>query len=97
MSFMEKIRTRDQVLAKEEHKKLVFPNSTLALYGDQDGFSNLKKQRSWMELMGPEADLPLELGFKSKEISGAGHFWRERGVMGQMKEHLLEWLRAIQK
>jgi hypothetical protein len=51
---------------------------SLAVYGDQDIFASAKKTRDWSD------HLKAEQGsrFSSAEISGAGHFWVEKGVEG---------------
>jgi hypothetical protein len=60
---------------------------SLAIYGDQDIFASAKKIRDWSD------QLKAEHGprFSSIEISGAGHFWVEKGVEKQLRAALTEW------
>lgn len=60
---------------------------SLAIFGDQDLFASAKKIRDW------SAYLKAEHGsrFSSVEVSGAGHFWVEKGVEKQLRATLSEW------
>ena len=61
---------------------------TLAIYGNQDGFTSAKKLRKWSEeLSGASQGM-----FQAREIDGAGHFWREDGVEMEARQSLREWL-----
>lgn len=62
---------------------------TLALYGDRDEFTSVRKLQSWSAELGrvPQSR------FQSGEIEGAGHFWREPGVELEARRVLREWLR----
>ncbi|KAJ5128797.1 hypothetical protein N7476_007414 [Penicillium atrosanguineum] len=62
---------------------------TLALYGDRDEFTSVRKLRSWSAELGR---MP-QSRFQSGEIQGAGHFWREQGVESEARRVLREWLR----
>ncbi|RDW81387.1 uncharacterized protein DSM5745_04944 [Aspergillus mulundensis] len=64
-------------------------HETLAIYGDEDTFTSVSKLRKWSgELSGVS-----QSQFQSKEIEGAGHFWREDGVEQQARRALRLWLR----
>lgn len=64
-------------------------HQTLAIYGDQDDFTSVRKLQRWSdELMRvPHSQ------FQGVVVEGAGHFWRERGVEEQARRALREWLR----
>lgn len=65
----------------EAERKLV-KNTTLAIYGDQDGFLALKKMRDWaLQLVNSEGSR-----FRYVEVPGAGHFWVEDGVAHKLSE-----------
>ncbi|KAI1760806.1 Alpha/Beta hydrolase protein [Hypoxylon sp. FL1150] len=57
-------------------------NPTLAIYGDQDGFLSLRKMREWTtQLSSTEGSQ-----FHYVEVSSAGHFWIEEGVLNKLRE-----------
>ena len=60
---------------------------SLAIYGDQDFFASAKKTRDWCGGLKTE----YESKFSSAEISGAGHFWVEKGVEKQLRTALSRW------
>jgi alpha/beta superfamily hydrolase len=59
----------------------------LAVYGDGDTFTGVRKYRKWREKMEGER-------WKGVEVGGAGHFWREEGVMGVLVGEVEEWVRG---
>lgn len=63
---------------------------TLALYGDRDEFTSVRKLQRWSA----ELDHVPQSRFQSGEIEGAGHFWREAGVAEEARRILREWLRS---
>ncbi|VUC28485.1 unnamed protein product [Clonostachys rosea] len=66
-------------------------NPTLAIYGDHDVFVPVGKLRGWVERMqGAEGSR-----FRGEEVSGAGHFWVERGVFGQMGDLVSQFSREV--
>lgn len=65
--------------------------TTLAIYGDKDFFTSHKKLRKWAEHL---AEIP-ESRFRFREIGGAGHFWNEQGVEGQMRSAIRDWIQDI--
>lgn len=71
-------RQRD-ASAQAAEDKLV-QNPTLAIFGDDDGFSQVGKLRAWVKRLG-EQD---QSQFRGEEVSGAGHFWAEDGVLREM-------------
>ncbi|KAJ6140572.1 hypothetical protein N7470_010368 [Penicillium chermesinum] len=64
---------------------------TLALFGDGDAFTSVRKLQRWSAEMGR---IP-QSRFQGCEIKGAGHFWREDGVETEARRVLREWLRGI--
>ncbi|KAL4804297.1 Alpha/Beta hydrolase protein [Aspergillus unguis] len=62
---------------------------SLAIYGDDDNFTSVSKLRKWSgELNGvPQSQ------FRSTEVEGAGHFWREDGAEQEARQALRLWLR----
>ncbi|KAF3045604.1 hypothetical protein E8E12_010504 [Didymella heteroderae] len=58
-----------------------------AIYGDQDIFASAKKTRDWSDHLRAEHGSK----FSSVEISGAGHFWVEKGVERQLRTALSGW------
>jgi len=63
-------------------------NSTLAIFGDKDSFTPIKKLRSWAERLSGEADSKFEY----HAVYRAGHFWREAGAHKELRERIREWI-----
>ncbi|CAM1508603.1 Fc.00g054510.m01.CDS01 [Cosmosporella sp. VM-42] len=59
-------------------------NPTLAIYGDNDVFVGANKLRAWKERLVKRQGSQ----FRGEEISSAGHFWIEEGVLDRMR-HLV--------
>lgn len=62
---------------------------TLAIYGDQDQFTSIRKLQRWSD----ELSRVPQSQFQGVVIEHAGHFWREEGVEEQARRCLREWLR----
>ena len=63
---------------------------TLAVWGSIDSFTSNRRLKAWAERLsklGPAA-------FKGVDFEGAGHFWREQGVMRSMTEAIENWVRG---
>lgn len=60
---------------------------SLAIYGDQDLFTSVKKLRGWCIRLSQ----PPGSNFQYHEVANAGHFWREPGVLDQMIKHIKQW------
>ncbi|KAH8906461.1 hypothetical protein BR93DRAFT_880780 [Coniochaeta sp. PMI_546] len=73
--------TNAPALASEAEHKLV-SNPTLAVYGDQDVFVAAKKLREWAQRL----ETTPKSRFRAHEISTAGHFWTEEGVLYIMRD-----------
>ncbi|KAI0829571.1 Alpha/Beta hydrolase protein [Hypoxylon sp. FL0890] len=66
---------------------------TLAIYGDQDGFLTLKKMHEWTtQLRSAEGSL-----FQHVEVSGAGHFWMEEGVVYELRKAVSSFAARLTK
>lgn len=75
----------------DEEGKLVI-NDTLAIFGDRDVFTSAKKLRSWAAKLSAAAEAGT---FMYAEISGAGHFWQEDGVVRKMKGAIEEFVTGL--
>lgn len=68
---------------------LLSMHRTLALYGDEDDFTSIRKLQRWSD----ELTRMPQSHFQGVMIEGAGHFWREDGVEERARRTLREWLR----
>jgi pimeloyl-ACP methyl ester carboxylesterase len=64
---------------------------SLAVYGNKDRFTSVKKLRVWARAL---SQTPGS-NFRYHEVDGAGHFWHETGVLEQMKNHIKEWITSL--
>ena len=55
---------------------------TLAIIGERDGFTSVKKVRKWARDTN---------GAQVAEVPEAGHFWKEEGAVEQLKERVERW------
>lgn len=62
--------------------------ATLALYGDKDFFTSQKRLRRWAETLKAKQGSR----FQFREVTGAGHFWREEGSEQQMRIFIREFV-----
>ena len=72
---------------KEGSGEVIGKHKALAIFGDQDVFSSAKKTRDWAERLREES----RERFSAVEIAGAGHFWHEHGVEGELRAALRAW------
>lgn len=72
-------------------------NPTLAVYGNEDVFVSASKLRSWKTRMEVDiaSDEGARSGFEGREVNGAGHFWVEEGVLGEMMVCVGEFVWAL--
>ncbi|GAO17902.1 hypothetical protein UVI_02030010 [Ustilaginoidea virens] len=56
---------------------------TVAIYGDADVFVPAGKLRAWAARLSGGASL-----FAAREVRGAGHFWKEEGVLQEMVDEV---------
>lgn len=59
----------------------------LAVYGDGDTFTGVKKYRRWRERM-----MATSASWSGVEVEGAGHFWHEAGVMEELEGAVRTWI-----
>lgn len=73
----------------------LFPasNPTLAVFGSGDTFSSSKKLRQWAEGLATASSQH----FQWEQVDGAGHFWREQGVMGRLQSRVARWTAEVHK
>lgn len=60
----------------------------LAIFGDSDFFTSAKRLVPWADKMIRESAKNLEY----EVVKGGGHFWREEGVLQQLKSRIAIWL-----
>ncbi|KAK7994431.1 hypothetical protein PG991_016019 [Apiospora marii] len=76
--------------AEAAEQKLV-RNPTLVVYGDQDGMAQVHKFREWTARLKGFAGSQ----FLDVEISGAGHFWWEEGVIYQLRSAIETYAKSL--
>ncbi|EEP77874.1 predicted protein [Uncinocarpus reesii 1704] len=62
-------------------KEALTRHSSLAIYGNTDPFTAVRKLRKWSQEL---SSMPNSQ-FRFLEINGAGHFWREDGTESLMR------------
>lgn len=65
----------------------------LAIYGSKDLFTSRKKLRAWSEALSARPNSR----FHFHEVLNAGHFWREEGVVAEMRNTIREWLELLRE
>lgn len=75
--------------SKEQRQLVEHP--TLAVFGDKDGFTSVKKLRTWAQQLATQCDSR----FQFEEIADAGHFWHEQDVQAELKEVVSRWAADI--
>lgn len=76
----------DASLSQSGVLSLRFP--TFVAFGSLDTFTSSKKLRQWAEKLAEDSDGSV----KWEQIEGAGHFWREKGVMKTLQMNVKMWL-----
>lgn len=61
---------------------------TLAVWGSKDNFTSSRRLKAWAERLSKAGPAT----FKWTEFEGAGHFWREHGVMKVMTKKIQDWV-----
>ena len=87
-SLMPGLRRSTSADAKAGDKFLESP--TLAIFGSADVFTASRRLKAWAQKMSRES----KSTFVWHEIEGAGHFWRETGVMEALQERIAAWTKA---
>jgi hypothetical protein len=62
---------------------------TLAVWGSIDSFTSSRRLKAWAERLSKAGPAT----FKWIDFEGAGHFWREHGVMKLMMQGIMSWVR----
>lgn len=70
----------------EEHMRKFKERPTLAIYGDNDTFTQVSKLHEWASALNN-----LNPGFQYVQVNGAGHFWREDNTV----RSLSKWIAAF--
>lgn len=80
---------------------------TLIAFGSSDTFTSSKKLCQWAERLAKDSAAvattattnttatvphPVDAKVEWTQIDGAGHFWREGGVMRELQGHIREWV-----
>lgn len=65
---------------------------TLAVFGTKDGFTSSRRLRAWAEKLRIES---ANSTFTWRQIEGAGHFWREEGVMKVLQDQIIAWISKL--
>ncbi|ERF69848.1 hypothetical protein EPUS_09064 [Endocarpon pusillum Z07020] len=74
-------------ISNHDVSNLLVRYPSLTVYGNKDFFTSAKKLRRWTQDL---SDKPGS-AFEYREVEGAGHFWREKGVLEQMLNHIMDW------
>ena len=64
---------------------------TLMIYGDRDFFTSQKRYRKWAEVLAAKPGSR----FQFREVTGAGHFYRENGVDTEMRSCIRDWIQTV--
>lgn len=64
---------------------------SLAVYGNKDRFTPVKKLRIWARALN---QMPGS-NFGYHEVDGAGHFWHDTSALEQMKKHITDWTASL--
>lgn len=65
-----------------------FISPTFVAWGTNDSFTSSKRLSAWVEQVGGKAPGVLF----DVQIDGAGHFWRETGVLEQLQQKIVYWI-----
>ena len=69
---------------------LTYP--TLIVWGSVDSFTSNRRLKAWAERLSKAAGPEM---LRWRDFEGAGHFWREPGVMKSMTGEIGEWIRKV--
>jgi hypothetical protein len=65
---------------------------TLIVWGSVDSFTSNRRLKAWAERLSKTAGPGM---LRWRDFEGAGHFWREAGVMKAMTGEVGEWVRGL--
>lgn len=78
-----------------EHETKLTVDPTLAIFGDDDVFVSVKKLRTWGESLAETRNGKGESQFRCVEVSGAGHFWHDRGALRILQDEIKGFARSL--
>ncbi|KAI9690525.1 MAG: hypothetical protein M1822_009488 [Bathelium mastoideum] len=81
----------DSSSGAEDVKDTLAKEPTLVIYADKDVFTSTKKVRQWTQTISSRSE-----DFRAVEVNGAGHFWREPGVIRKLRSALGVWVQELQ-
>ncbi|KAK3949610.1 Alpha/Beta hydrolase protein [Pseudoneurospora amorphoporcata] len=81
----------DTALSLEEAEAKLVRNSTLAIYGDNDGFVPVRKLRLWAARL---EGIPNS-SFRAHEVSGASHFWAQGRAAYTLKDAIKTFAESL--
>lgn len=84
MSLVPKALSKNKEPRELEAEEKLVRNPTLAVFGDTDVFVAVHRLRAWTKRLQERKDS----SFQGREITSAGHFWVEEGVVEQLKDHV---------
>jgi hypothetical protein len=68
---------------------------TLAVFGDDDVFVNIKRLRTWVERVNGTKGDGKRCHFRHKEVSGAGHFWHDYEAIRILQEEVKRFVATL--
>ncbi|CZR56034.1 uncharacterized protein PAC_05922 [Phialocephala subalpina] len=78
-----------------EHETKLKVDPTLAVFGDDDVFVSIKKLRTWSERLAETRNGKGDSQFRYVEVSGAGHFWHNRGTIRILQDEIKAFVKAL--
>ncbi|KAK7417829.1 hypothetical protein QQX98_004303 [Neonectria punicea] len=85
------VKNKDPQHAEAEEK--LVRNPTLAVFGDTDVFVAAQKLRGWSKRLEGRPGSK----FQAHEVSSAGHFWVEEGVLNRMRDEVAAFAEKLLK
>ena len=84
------------VREKELESNMKFMASpTLAVFGDNDVFVSVKRLRNWVEKLKSSKKDGDICQFRHREVSGAGHFWRDHDAIRVLQEEVRDFVASL--
>jgi pimeloyl-ACP methyl ester carboxylesterase len=68
---------------------------TLALFGNDDVFVNVKRLRGWVEKLKGTKKEGEACQFRHREVSGAGHFWHDHEAIQVLQEEVKGFVASL--
>ena len=84
-------RGAQNINGRDEAEQKFIVNPSMAAYGDADSFVTTKSIRAWASrLKGVSGSM-----FRAHEVSTAGHFWAEEGVIFTLRDAVQTFAGAL--